>query len=240
LKLDRVEISYSQKNKWDDDWAQYWFYAKIDFPRANDSQESVFPLASKVLPFQHVNQADFDKSLPEFKGCSATFKAAVESIGGRDLVEEYMDAKIWPLAFGWRARSFAKVKFGKMKRSIPCPQFGLERPTNMTDEMIVAELERKATSLIGPYNKKEHKSFMDCCTHGCRINQSLHEMGVMYESREAPPEPVKRVRGVSNVGPEEHASKNGKKEAESLVGSTSGQIALGKPPQKPTAKLAIG
>jgi hypothetical protein len=63
--------------------------------------------------------------LPEFKDCSAAFKAVAESISGRDLVEEYMAAKIWPLAFGWRARLFAKVKFGKMKHSIPCSQLGL-------------------------------------------------------------------------------------------------------------------
>lgn len=31
-KLDQVEISFAQKNKWEDDWVQYWFYAKIAFP----------------------------------------------------------------------------------------------------------------------------------------------------------------------------------------------------------------
>ncbi|RLN00202.1 putative retrotransposon protein [Panicum miliaceum] len=51
LKLDRIEISYSQKNKWDYDWGQYWFYTKIAFPSVSDSEESVFPLASKVMPF---------------------------------------------------------------------------------------------------------------------------------------------------------------------------------------------
>jgi hypothetical protein len=109
--------------------------------------------------------------LPEFKDCTVTFRAVAESIGGHDLVEEYMTAKIWPLAFGWRSRLFVKVKFGKMKRSIPRPQFGLERPPNMTDEMIVAELEREATLLLGPYSKKEHKSFVDCCcdTLGVKI-----------------------------------------------------------------------
>jgi hypothetical protein len=51
LKLDRIEISYNQKNKWYNKWVQYWFYAKIAFPSTSDSQESVFPLASKVMPF---------------------------------------------------------------------------------------------------------------------------------------------------------------------------------------------
>jgi hypothetical protein len=54
----------------------------------------------KVLPFQHVKQLDFYKTL-EFKECTAAFRVAAVAIGGRDLVEEYLAAKIWPLTFGW-------------------------------------------------------------------------------------------------------------------------------------------
>jgi hypothetical protein len=69
------------------------FYAKIGFAGSDDPQEMTFPLASKVLPFQHVNQPDFDKTL-EFKECTAAFRVAAAAIGGRDLVEEYLAAKI--------------------------------------------------------------------------------------------------------------------------------------------------
>jgi len=27
-KIERVELSYCQKNRWDDDWTEFWFYAK--------------------------------------------------------------------------------------------------------------------------------------------------------------------------------------------------------------------
>jgi hypothetical protein len=43
-----MEISYSQKNKWDDDWAQYWFYAKIAFPSVSDCQEREFIMLRAV------------------------------------------------------------------------------------------------------------------------------------------------------------------------------------------------
>jgi hypothetical protein len=100
LKLDQIEICYSQKNEWDDDWAQYWFYSKIAFPSVSDSVESIFPLASKVMPFQHVNQPGFNKSLSEFKDCDTAFREVAKFIRDRDLVEEYLAAKIWPLTFG--------------------------------------------------------------------------------------------------------------------------------------------
>ena len=34
LKIDRLQLLYCQKNRWDDDWAQFWFYAKVAFPSA--------------------------------------------------------------------------------------------------------------------------------------------------------------------------------------------------------------
>jgi hypothetical protein len=42
-----------------------------------------------------------------------------------------------------------------MTRSIPSPQFGLEEPAGVSDEMVVVELEREGNALLGPYNNKE-------------------------------------------------------------------------------------
>lgn len=75
-------------------------------------------------------------------------------------MEEYLAAKIWPVTFSWRARSFAKVKFGSMSNSIPCPKLGLKKPAGMSDEIVVAELEREGIAMLGPYTSKEHKSFL--------------------------------------------------------------------------------
>jgi hypothetical protein len=106
--------------------------------------------------------------------------------------------------------------------------------------MIVVEVEREASVPLGVCNKKEHKAFLDCCAHGRRINRSFHEMGVVYESREAPSKPVKRGRVGGSVGFEELAAKKGKKGVVAVVENSSGQIALGKPSRKPTAKLVAG
>jgi hypothetical protein len=91
---------------------------------------------------------------------------------------------------------------------------------------VVAEVEREAIALLGVYNKMEHKAFLDCCSHGSRINCCFYEMGVKYEAREAPSEPVKRGRGAGNVGLE-LAAKKGKKETSSVVVGSSRQITLG-------------
>ena len=64
-KIERVELSFCQKNKWEDDWVQYWFYAKIGFPDPEGSSEEIYPLASEIEDFDHTYQPGFIKHSAE-------------------------------------------------------------------------------------------------------------------------------------------------------------------------------
>jgi hypothetical protein len=167
-----------------------------------------------------------------------SFRAVAASIGGYDLVEEYLAAKFWPLTYGWAAKSFSKFKLCNLTHPISCPKFGLERPANSSDEVVAVEVEHEAIALLGVYNKREHKAFLDSCSYGSCSNHCFYEMRIKYEAREAPPEPIKRGRGVGNVVLEEPAAKKGKKETSSAVVGFSRQITFGKPPKVPSAKLS--
>ena len=81
LWIECVELS-CQKNKREDDWAQYWFYAKIDFPGTSSSSGVSYPLSSKALTFEHINQPDFKRSMPGIKECCDAFTAATCLISG--------------------------------------------------------------------------------------------------------------------------------------------------------------
>jgi hypothetical protein len=67
LKIERIELSYCQKNRWDANWAQYWFYAKIGFLDEKVPTKVSYPLASKVFPLEHLNQAEFRRSSAGYK-----------------------------------------------------------------------------------------------------------------------------------------------------------------------------
>ena len=82
LKIDRLELSYCQKNRWDDDWAQFWFYAKVAFPGSDDPANVSYPLASKVNLVEHISQAEFRRSAVGYKDCLDTFSIVVALIGG--------------------------------------------------------------------------------------------------------------------------------------------------------------
>ena len=107
------------------------FIAKIGFPSSKGSTEVCYPLASKILPFDHVTKVDFRRTAPGYKECCAAFAAAAGVMGvieGRDFVEEYVAVKIWPLTVRCLPGSFAKVKVEGLEDSLPYPSFGLGKP----------------------------------------------------------------------------------------------------------------
>ena len=75
---------------------------------------------------------------------------ACQVCGGRDVVEEFLAAGIWPLSAGWAPRGFERKCFSGMDYDLTSPVFGLRRPEGSTDEVIVAELEREASDILGP------------------------------------------------------------------------------------------
>ena len=211
--LERIELSPSQKNKWEDDWTKYWFYAKIGFSRPKEPSEVYYPLASGVEMFEHTCQPGFSRHSPEFKSCLRAFVTASRVCGGRDLVEEFVVARIWPLTPGWYSFGFQKVKFDSLSVEIDCFVLGLKKPNGVSDHSFVSEVERDARNLLGPWNRKEHAAFLKICKHGKRVNRCFAEMKVSYEARVVPPPPIRWVRGVGNVWSELPAKVKGKGKA---------------------------
>ena len=100
-KLQRIELSTAHKNKWEDDWVRYWFYAKVKFLKPESPSEVYYPLAADIELFEHTYQPGFNRLAPGFNSYVGAFTTASRACGGRDLVEEFVAAKIWPLSPGW-------------------------------------------------------------------------------------------------------------------------------------------
>ena len=88
--------------------------------------------------------------------------------------------------------------------------------------MIVAELEREASEILGPWNRKEYLSLVEICKTNLRLNRCLAEMGVEYGLRPLPAGAVPRMLPPGNVG-SEVASKKSKGKAKKEVVGTSGE-----------------
>ena len=190
--IDIIELSYCHNNKWEDDWEQYWFYAKIGFPSVDSSEGVSYPLASKVAEFKHTTKADFQRTAAGYKECCSTFASAARVVSGRDLIEEYLAAKVWLLTRDWLPGAFSKVLVAGLKDKLPFPDFGLWKPKGVSDDMIVEEIEQEAVAIAGPFLSKERDSIEAICSEKVRVNRSFLKMGVAYGPRKAPRE---RKRG---------------------------------------------
>ena len=123
------------------------------------------------------------------------FGSAAGLIGGRDLIEEFICANIWPLSAGWDPNPLAKVKVRALKESVPFLKLELVKPPGKSDKAIVAEVEEMAVELAGPYLSKEHESLLACCSSGSRVNRSFAVMGVRYPDRVESKKPEKKKQG---------------------------------------------
>jgi len=159
------------------------------------------PLPSKVQLVEHISQADFRRSSVGYRECLDAFTAPTDLIGGRDLIEEFVCANVWPLSDGWLAGSLAKVRVCDLKETLPFPKFSLLKPPGESNEAIVAEVEWRASELAGSYLSKEYDSFVICCSGGIQVNRSFAVMGVKYPDREEPKKPEKRNKGASGEDP---------------------------------------
>jgi len=153
---------------------------------------------------------------------------ACQVCGGRDAVEEFLAAKVWPLAAGWSPVRFERKSFVGLKYEVTSPFFGLRRPEGASDEVIVDELERRAAEILGPWNKKEYRSLVEVCGGNLRLNRCLAEMGVAYEPRPVPANAIARMTPPGNVGSEvPEAKSKGKAKAE-VAGSSGSAGARGR------------
>ena len=109
-----------------------------------------------------------------------------------------------------------------MEYDLTSPVFGLRRPEGSSDVVIVAELEREATEILGPWNRKEYLSLVEVCKRNLRLNMCLAEMGMEYGLRPVPAGAVPRMTPPGNVGSEVTSKKSKGKAKKEKVG-TSGE-----------------
>jgi hypothetical protein len=82
------------------------------------------------------------------------------------------------------------------------PIFNVKRPKDMSDEEIVAEVEKKVVQMIGNFTHKEWEFAQRILKHQGRVNRVFDEMGVTYSPRPVPPTAGKKMQPPGNIGSE--------------------------------------
>lgn len=97
------QIPPALKNKWNEDWYKYWFYYSVPLVEERDESRKLvkrYPLAAKMGKNAFECKPILGSS-KNSKICEKAYKLTACLQGARDLCEEYLAARVWPLKKGW-------------------------------------------------------------------------------------------------------------------------------------------
>jgi hypothetical protein len=117
----------------------------------------------------------------------AAFVQATATVGGRDVVEEYIACKMYPLVAGFGLDSVLLGMTPVSKVETPLPLFTVGNVAVEHADHLLAEIETEAKKVLGSFEPKEYDALcMVKILNGSRLNRVLEQMGVPYASRPLP------------------------------------------------------
>jgi hypothetical protein len=102
-----------------------------------------------MLPVSAVCTAFYDKNAADFESCENAFLLASTNIGGRDVIEEFFAANIWPIFAGWQPASMIHLTMDWATQRVPFPRFNVQLKEGQSLENFIAEVEKKVDAMVG-------------------------------------------------------------------------------------------
>jgi hypothetical protein len=199
--------------RWPGAWMEEWFYVKNDLKAREDIKEIIMrPIWSRFGLRKPKVQID-----EVAEACQRAFSTVCTFIGTRDLVQEHMAYRIWPLVDNWEMP----------KETISNPNEGglvrLKYTFRFRDQFIEPDddwmkcVENTSDELLRAYSKSEDNALS--AAFGSRKKKSLNRVfdaiGFMYPDYRYPPRGQKRKsatsgKDVTSAAPSEPAPKRRK------------------------------
>jgi hypothetical protein len=166
------------RKRWSGDWMKEWFYVKNDLKAREDIKEIIMrPIWSRFglrKPKVEIDEAA--------EGCRRAFDIVCSFIGTRDLVQEHVAYRIWPLVDNWEMP----------KETISNPNEGglvrLKYTFRFRDQFIEPDddwlkcVENTSDELLGAYSKSEDNALYAAfgSRKKKRLNRVFDAIGFMY------------------------------------------------------------
>jgi hypothetical protein len=183
------------QKRWPGDWMKEWFYVKNDLKAREYITEIIMrPIWSRFGLWKPKVQID-----EAAKGCRRAFGIVCSFIGTRDLVQEHVAYRIWPLVDNWEMP----------KETISNPNEGglvrLKYTFRFRDQFIEPDddwlkcVENTSDELLGGYSKSEDNALSAAfgSRKKKRLNRVFDAIGFMYSDYRYPPQGQKRKSGTS-------------------------------------------
>jgi hypothetical protein len=85
-----------------------------------------YPLYSTIEAVTTTCIAPYNHRAVGFRNCENAFFLASTSLGGRDVIEEFVAAEIWPISHGWAPTEIVPFNVNWVTQEVPFRRFGLQ------------------------------------------------------------------------------------------------------------------
>jgi hypothetical protein len=179
--MPRSEVSYlvpTFRKRWPGAWMLEWFYVKNDLVERKDIKGIIQrPIWSRFGIRRSSNALGND-----IQACQMAFNTVCTYIGTRDLVQEHIAYRVWPLASGWEMSKVATV--GSSQGGLVYLKYTF-RYRNQFDEPNddwLDAIEATSDELLGAYLKAEDHAMITAFEDRGkkRLNRVLDVIGFAY------------------------------------------------------------
>jgi hypothetical protein len=84
-----------------------------------------YPFSSPIAPISAVSTVTFNCRVCSLKSSENGFYITSTILGSRDVIEEYVAARIWPLSHGWSPSEIICLDVYWASQKVPFPQLHL-------------------------------------------------------------------------------------------------------------------
>jgi hypothetical protein len=134
------------------------------------------PLSSPIEALTAVCTADYNHQAVGIRSCENAYHLASTILGGRDIIEEFVVARIWPISYGWAPTEVVNFNVKWAVQEVPFPKFGLQLRDGQSADDFMLEIERRVNLMIGEYTMNEYKAYKNLVKHKKRINRVFSEV----------------------------------------------------------------
>jgi hypothetical protein len=174
--ITRIQIAPCCKTNFTEDWSSHWFYVKFDMSTISGYKGPAHPLSSPIEALTIVNTADYNHRAVGIRSCENAFHLASTILGGRDIIKEFVAARIWPISYGWAPTQIVNFNVNLAAQEVPFPKFGIQLRDDQCADDFMLEIERRVNLVVGEYTMNEYKAYKALVKHKRRINRVFPEV----------------------------------------------------------------
>jgi hypothetical protein len=166
------------RKRWPGDWMKEWFYVKNDLKAREDIKEIIMrPIWQRFglrKPKVEIDEAA--------EGCQRAFDIVCSFIGTKDLVQEHVAYRIWPLVDNWEMpkETISNPNEGGLVRLKYTFRFG-DQFIEPDDDWLKC-VENTSDELLGAYSKSEDNALSTAfgSRKKKRLNRVFDAIGFLY------------------------------------------------------------